>query len=551
MNDKAAAAEWRAAYERLLASVAFGAMNARSNSSSLECHEGTFEHILLEKATGRPDAPWDCFNTWLRTGSGIYWISGKPGSGKSTLMKFLTDHAGTMKGLRTWASRKEIRILKHFFWSAGNELEKDPKGFLLTMLHQAWTKDEVVAITLLQQHDHWKEKRTPSDWSVKHLREALKTTFHATRCSYCIFVDGLDECNSRGTESQDALLDYIQALGQELNIKFCVSSRPETIFNHRLYKHPKLRLQDLNKSDVELFVDEAFCGRLTAEPGRVISNEQERDLRADLIDSSNGVFLWVRLAVKTVLDGIRNGDDWEDLRARLNQTAGSLEALYKDMWDRLNEDKKLYRSEAALIFNHMIALGNQPSVLEVMLLLDEELRRKHLEAGIIPSNSDLAQKCQLVERRIPVRCAGLLEVLRCWDLEEYPDPPRTRIRTPDQLAELSTFYSTHITFIHRTAGDFLMGTEAGHQIQSHHPLTDAESCSVAVQAEIVAFRAGIFELAPELVVRFLCDARVEKVGAHNVALLEAIDMACALRIGQSDDGNNTKNWVTSMTITDA
>src|ERR1700733_637613 len=29
------------------------------------------------------------FVSWLQSGAGIYWISGKPGSGKSTLMKYL------------------------------------------------------------------------------------------------------------------------------------------------------------------------------------------------------------------------------------------------------------------------------------------------------------------------------------------------------------------------------------------------------------------------------------------------------------------------------
>ena len=36
----------------------------------------------------------DDFNlqTWLRDGNGIFWITGKAGSGKSTLMKFLCEH---------------------------------------------------------------------------------------------------------------------------------------------------------------------------------------------------------------------------------------------------------------------------------------------------------------------------------------------------------------------------------------------------------------------------------------------------------------------------
>ncbi|KIV86008.1 hypothetical protein PV11_01651 [Exophiala sideris] len=68
IDTQAASAERRVAYERLLASVYFETMNARSNSSSLESHKGTFEHIIVEKGTGK----WDCFITWLRTENGVY-----------------------------------------------------------------------------------------------------------------------------------------------------------------------------------------------------------------------------------------------------------------------------------------------------------------------------------------------------------------------------------------------------------------------------------------------------------------------------------------------
>ncbi len=38
---------------------------------------------------------WSDLSTWLRSDSGIYWVSGKAGSGKSTLMKFLYSHSTT------------------------------------------------------------------------------------------------------------------------------------------------------------------------------------------------------------------------------------------------------------------------------------------------------------------------------------------------------------------------------------------------------------------------------------------------------------------------
>lgn len=45
----------------------------------------------------------ELFTTWLKSGSGIFHISGKLGSGKSTLMKFLCGHPDTKAKLVEWA----------------------------------------------------------------------------------------------------------------------------------------------------------------------------------------------------------------------------------------------------------------------------------------------------------------------------------------------------------------------------------------------------------------------------------------------------------------
>ncbi|KAG8158623.1 hypothetical protein KVR01_011745 [Diaporthe batatas] len=64
-----------------------------------------------------PDELWrvmkkarDDFIAWLEHDHGIFHISGKPGSGKSTLMKYLYKHNRTMNHLRTWAGDENLSI---------------------------------------------------------------------------------------------------------------------------------------------------------------------------------------------------------------------------------------------------------------------------------------------------------------------------------------------------------------------------------------------------------------------------------------------------------
>ena len=46
----------------------------------------------FKRQDGNTKDKWDNLPSWLENEAGIYWISGKAGSGKSTLMKYLYEH---------------------------------------------------------------------------------------------------------------------------------------------------------------------------------------------------------------------------------------------------------------------------------------------------------------------------------------------------------------------------------------------------------------------------------------------------------------------------
>ncbi|KAK7735998.1 hypothetical protein SLS63_003516 [Diaporthe eres] len=104
--------------ERLLQSLKFPGFNERRNQVS-EAYERTFQWIFMgddgptqSDPTGSdwedsdwedsdledidladpPEASWDLFSNWLSSTAPVYWISGKPGSGKTTLVKYGFDN---------------------------------------------------------------------------------------------------------------------------------------------------------------------------------------------------------------------------------------------------------------------------------------------------------------------------------------------------------------------------------------------------------------------------------------------------------------------------
>jgi len=73
----------------------------------------TLRKYQLATGGGVRDTPWNSFGDWLRSDSQVYWISGKPGSGKSTLVKYLLSDARTRLCLDAWNSGTVL--LSHFF----------------------------------------------------------------------------------------------------------------------------------------------------------------------------------------------------------------------------------------------------------------------------------------------------------------------------------------------------------------------------------------------------------------------------------------------------
>jgi predicted PilT family ATPase len=89
-------------------SLAFPKMHERSQDITKADNDtygwlfesGDSPHMSTAKLDAR-----ERYSEWLISGSGIFHVAGKPGSGKSTLMKYLYRHTGTKGKLCKWAGK--------------------------------------------------------------------------------------------------------------------------------------------------------------------------------------------------------------------------------------------------------------------------------------------------------------------------------------------------------------------------------------------------------------------------------------------------------------
>ena len=519
-------------YERFIESLRFDDMNVRENDVS-ESHSETFGWVYNDDAKD----PWDNLKAWLEHGHSIYWINGKAGSGKSTFMKFLVNDKRTSKALNIWSGEERCTILKFYFWLSGTKLQRSMKGFLCSLLRQIVSTKETVLEDILQNHKTMMTKRSLGDWSLAELRDMLMFAVQSVNSleNMCIFVDGIDEFDQ--DEDAQQLLDFIKLLADLPKIKLCLSSRPEIQIERFLSQYSKLRLQDLTAKDMESCIKDRLDSMREKYPSVTIKAKDIDRFLHLMTQKADGVFLWVHFALKSLLRGMRNEDDFEVLLDRLNELPSGMEQLYQQMWLRLNGDEQRYHKQASLYFSYQEFFPC--SLFEIMVALNGDIQAKYLQEMKPQDPSQLAQDCETLKTRIMTRCAGLLEITKVVRADEFDEDlssvsssdsiesPTTQSEnmeeeTSKQIEEayrdtlgrspapqstgatsaqasasrsLQQYHDTKIKFLHRTARDFLLDTEAGQQITGQTSQTRDDRLSIMAKARIAALLEGLDSLS--------------------------------------------------------
>ena len=429
----------------ILSSLRYRSMHVRHDNIRA-AHEKTFSWIFKTSSTevenGRPSVK---YIEWLEQphgGQGIYWIGGKAGSGKSTLIKFIASHPQTEAALRRWTTKSETLITaSYFFWHAGTILQKSQEGLMQSLLYE-----------VLRQCPEIMPEVTPTRWGASLVAEQdvwtraelLETllrlaTQKALSAKFCFFIDGLDEYSGDHA-------DLVHVLGQVAalsNVKICLSSRPWEIFKAAYDNNTdrRLYLQDLTRKDIELFT------LAMLEESEEYRQEQAHDPRySDLVrqitNKAQGVFLWVFLVVRSLVEGLRNGDSISILERRLEALPDELEQLFKRMID---EVEKVYKQKAAQTFQVVLA-AQEPLPLMVYSFVHDDCPQDILHSKLHPSAvSEISRRQDRTRRQISAMSKGLLEVLSAPGSNTYGGFKDSGLV---------------VVFLHRTARDFLMEHQA-------------------------------------------------------------------------------------------
>ena len=456
--DHLADVVWKSTTEyHVLESLSDKGMTARYEKIA-DAHAQTFEWIFQDNARHAGSHSGHTFIEWLTHGTGIFWVTGKAGSGKSTLMKFLSHHRLTSETLTHWSGTKQLVIASFYFWYAGTEFQKSQDGLLRSLLYEIFRQcPELMQIILPQHWDPQSPARIASHitWTRSELNAAFNRLAQhpESKSVFCFFIDGLDEFDGDHSE----IIALIQGFAKSENIKWCLSSRPWNVFKAAFGNgsHPSLQLESLTKEDIILYVrdeleeNEAFRN-LKRQEGIACAT-----LVDEIVDKAEGVFLWVFLVVRSLISGLQNADRIMDLQRRLRRFPSDLEGYFQHILNNIDDN---YKQQTAQTF--FLALqASEPLSLMTYAMVDElEVNPSYaLDLGIHQiSSAEITSKHSDMKLRINARCKDLLEVT------PVGQKPRASLDrgglAHDSYTSSPSFYEYNeykVDFLHRTVRDFL------------------------------------------------------------------------------------------------
>jgi hypothetical protein len=182
------------------------------------------------------------FTDWLQgyIKEPIYWIQGKPGSGKSTAMKFAMTHGRTKELLLENNSTPWI-IAGYFFHDRGSTIQKSVKGFLGELLYQLLEQRRDLFPLIIPVSSRPAIKGDGSllisqIWHVKDIKDALVLIASKVEVdlNLCLFVDALDEHDGNHNDRLSVLSNLRMLTDNEhFRLRLCVAARPEGISDSR------------------------------------------------------------------------------------------------------------------------------------------------------------------------------------------------------------------------------------------------------------------------------------------------------------------------------
>ncbi|CCD51195.1 hypothetical protein BofuT4_P085570.1 [Botrytis cinerea T4] len=382
------------AFKRCLRSLAYPEMGYRRRDTK-RAHANTCDWITRHLS----------YTTWLKEGSGILWIKGKPGSGKSTLMEFL------LRDFEKQARSQKSIQLSVFLHGRGNTLQKSRLGMFRSLLHQLLLRAPATGAAFQRSFEEklysQGEPGKDWDWHINEIYDFFISAVEdaATTHSVNIFVDALDEADD-GTDDRDTSHHIVNDF-HKINDMLCHKKLRSTIcFSCRHFpvitksQRWEIWVEKENHEDISTYILDELIKRLSPTEAE---SQYLVEWQDTIIKGAQGVFQWAALVVRMVVQYYDNGMSPREIRQMLARVPKQLGDVYKHILEQVIE-KEDYQQTLRLM--RWVCLAERPlTLVEIcfaMNLPDTDTFDAEFEELELPTHDTM-------KRRVVSLSGGLVE----------------------------------------------------------------------------------------------------------------------------------------------
>lgn len=392
------------------------------------------------------------FLSHMRSSNGVFFICGKPGCGKSTLMKFLSYHSRVLGELDAWASGKTLILIRVFFWNSGDKLQMSQEGFLRSVLFEVLAKcPDLIRQTFRNQWENAPEWHSNKTFRLDELTSAFKClerAFQSPDRRFCFFIDGLDEYEGDSIQHSE-LASCLQSWGQSDSVKIVCAGRSHSEFLDTFSAAGRtIHLHRHTRSDIRRYARTMFLEILENAEELNVTQEEALSLVDGIVDVADGVFLWARLVVRSLVGRITKYASIKALREALEDTPKDLNEVFRRMLKSVDKSARK-RSDDFLL----LAVHNPASPLNALIYSWIE----NLDDPKFPfelpyhgySDDEVQRRHRIVRHQLDDLTKGLLEM---------------RIRGDSNIPP---YFQYRVEFFHRSVKDYLKDEWRRGEILSH------------------------------------------------------------------------------------
>lgn len=275
---------------------------------------------------------------------------------------------------------------------------------------------------------------------------------------FAFFIDGLDEFQSTVQDDHRDLVRLLcqWAASESGNIKICVSSREYPVFMDGFTATLRIRFHDLTRHDMDTYIRDKLA--------HASAEGTFESLVSLIMEKADGVFLWVALVVKSLREGLENGQSCSDLTREVDILPDQLESLYRHILASLGKSARRKAYQTFAMVTELKKQNYRMSLLAYSFFEEYEtaetfFMKDHNAFPIDRVTGDRGkERAQSTIRKLAGWCKGLVEPYEkpIWNSESVNgNLQEEEGKNVSPCIAAWRDWSMELDFVHRSVAEFL------------------------------------------------------------------------------------------------